>query len=92
MASSRTSAGDSPLPVLASFALQLNTGAPTSSMWKHILPEEDLRNLARTYPPYQDLPAISYLTELLGEGVIPEPVRMGTAKPNSVEQAGFSDE
>lgn len=78
--------------VLAPFALQLNTGAPTSSLWKHILPEEDLRNLALTYPPYQDLSAISYLRELLGEGVIPEPIRMGPAKPNSEAQAGLVDE
>jgi hypothetical protein len=78
--------------VLASFALQLNTGAPTSSLWKNILPEEDLRNLARTYPPHQDLLAVSYLTEILGEGVIPEPIRMGSARPNSEAQPEFSDE
>jgi len=56
------------------------------------LPEEDLRNLAMTYPPYQDLLAVSYLRELVGESVIPEPIPMGTAKPNSDEQAGVSDE
>lgn len=78
--------------VLAPFALQPNTGAPTSSLWKNILPEEELLILARTYPPYQDLSAISYLTEILGEGVIPEPIRMGSAMPNSIEQAGFTDE
>jgi len=78
--------------VLAPFVLQLNTGAPTSSLWEHILPEEDLRNLAMTYPPYQDLLAVSYLRELVGESVIPEPIPMGTAKPNSDEQAGVSDE
>ena len=78
--------------VLAPFALQLNTGAPTSSLWRNILPEEDLRNLARIYPPHQDLLAVSYLTEILGEGVIPEPIRMGSATPNSAEQAEFSDE
>jgi hypothetical protein len=76
--------------VLAPFILQLNTGAPTSSRWKHILPEEDLRNLAMIHPPYQDITAIAYLRELLGEDVIPEPVRMGSAKPISNEQPGFS--
>jgi len=70
----------------------VNTGAPTSSLWKNILPEEDLRNLARNYPPYHDLPAISYLTELLGEGVIPKPIRMGPTQQNSLEDAEFSDE
>jgi len=78
--------------VLAPFALQLNTGAPTSSLWKYILPEEDLRNLAMTCTPYQDLPALSYLRELLGEGVIPEPIRMGSAKPNSEAQDELVDE
>jgi hypothetical protein len=78
--------------VLAPFALQLNTGAPTSSLWRNILPEEDLRNLARIYPPHQDLLAVSYLTEILGDGVIPEPIRMGSARPNSAERAEFSDE
>jgi len=78
--------------VLAPFVLQLNTGAPTSAMWKHILPEEDLRNLARTYPPYQDVLAVSYLRELVGEGVILEPIRMGSSKPNPIDQAEFSDE
>ena len=78
--------------VLAPFALQLNMGAPTSSHWKHILPEEDLRKLAMTYPPYQDMSAVSYLRELLGESVIPEPIRMGPAKPNSEVQADLADE
>jgi hypothetical protein len=74
--------------VLAPFALQLNTGAATTSMWKNILPEEEIRNLARTYPPYQDLTAIAYLRDLLGENVIPEPIQTGTPKPNSPGQAG----
>lgn len=78
--------------VLAPFALQLNTGAPTRTLWKHILPEEDLRSLAMTYPPYQDVAAVSYLREFLGESVIPEPIRMGPAKPNSEAQAELADE
>lgn len=78
--------------VLAPSALQLNTGAPTSSQWKHILPEEDLRKLAMSYPPYHDMSAVSYLRELLGENVIPEPIRMGPAKPNSEVQAELADE
>ncbi len=77
--------------VLAPFALHLHSGAPTGPHWKNILPEEDLRNLTSAYPPYQDLTAIAYLRELLGEDVIPEPIRMGSTKPNFDEQAGLKD-
>lgn len=78
--------------VLAPYALQLHSGAPTSALWRKILPEEDMRTLARTYPPYQDLLAVSYLRELLGEDVIPEPIRTGSTKPNSGKEAEFPSE
>jgi hypothetical protein len=78
--------------VLAPYALQLQSSAPISALWRNILPEEDMRNLARTYPPYRDLLAVSYLKEILGEDVIPEPIRTGSAKPNSSEEAEFPSE
>lgn len=78
--------------VLAPYALQLHSGAPASALWRNMLPEEDMRNLAKTYPPYQDLLAVAYLKELLGEDVIPEPIRTGPAKPNSRGETEFPSE
>jgi hypothetical protein len=41
-----------------------------------VLSRDDIRELALRYPPYQDEIAVSYLRELLGKDVIPEPIRV----------------
>jgi hypothetical protein len=49
----------------------------------NILPQDDLRELALHFPPYEDLLALSTLRELLGSDVLPEPLSMGSAKGQS---------
>jgi hypothetical protein len=42
-----------------------------------VLPKEAIRELAFKYPPSQDPEAAQYLRTLLGDGVIPKPLKMG---------------
>jgi hypothetical protein len=78
--------------VIEPFAIQGNFGPPISQIKEYILPEEDLRDRARKYPPYQDPVALSYLQELLGEDFFPKPLSMGTTKSNPDEEGRFSDD
>ncbi len=72
--------------VLGPIFMQSSSGMPTSLLWKNVLPEEDIRSLTRTFPPYQDQLALSYLKDLLGDDVVPDPIKKGSAKPNPTKR------
>lgn len=74
--------------VLIPFYMQTNGGIPTMPLWKNVLPEGDIRDLARTFPPYQDQLALSCLKELFGADVVPEPVKMGLSTRISTTRSG----
>lgn len=77
--------------VLGPICMESSIGMPSSPLWRNILSEGDIRDLARKFPPHQDQLAVAYLKELLGDDVVPDPLKMGSAKPNPDDEAGVSD-